>query len=161
RDGQIIARTVGHFGIKTVAGSSSKGGAQALRAMVKALKAGDCVGITPDGPRGPRMRATDGIVNLARLAGVPIIPATFGATRGRVLGSWDRFLVAWPFGRGVIVWGDPITVARDADADALAAARAEVEESLNAITAEADRLTGRVPVEPAEAAACCWACTAP
>ena len=149
RDGQIIARTVGHFGIKTVAGSSSRGGAQALRAMVKALKAGDCVGITPDGPRGPRMRASDGAVALARLSGVPIIPATFGAARGRVLQSWDRFLVAWPFGRGVIVWGDPIDVARDADAAALGAARLRVENALNAITVEADRLTGRVPVEPA------------
>ncbi|MAY67614.1 MAG: hypothetical protein CMM77_10840 [Rhodospirillaceae bacterium] len=151
RDGQIIARTVGHFGIMTVAGSSSKGGAQALRAMVKALKAGDCVGITPDGPRGPRMRASDGAVALARLAGVPIIPATFGAARGRVLQSWDRFLIAWPFGRGVILWGDPIEVARDADAAQMAAARTEVEDALNSITAEADRLTGRVPVEPAEA----------
>lgn len=150
RDGQIIARTVGHFGIRTVAGSSSKGGAQALRAMVKALKAGECVGITPDGPRGPRMRATDGIVSLARLSGVPIIPATFGAARGRVLGSWDRFLIAWPFGRGVIVWGDPIEVPRDADAAQLETARAEVEDALNAITAEADRLTGRDPVAPAE-----------
>tara|TARA_R110002072_G_scaffold202765_1_gene360740 strand:+ start:1874 stop:2593 length:720 start_codon:yes stop_codon:yes gene_type:complete len=148
RDGQIIARTVGHFGIKTVAGSSSRGGAQALRAMVKALKAGDCVGITPDGPRGPRMRASDGAVALARLSGVPIIPATFGAARGRVVQSWDRFLVAWPFGRGVIVWGDPIEVARDADADQLNAARTRVEEALNAITAEADRLTGRTPVTP-------------
>jgi hypothetical protein len=117
--------------------------------MVKALKAGDCVGITPDGPRGPRMRASDGAVALARLSGVPIIPATFGAARGRVLQSWDRFLVAWPFGRGVIVWGDPIDVARDADAAALGAARLRVENALNAITAEADRLTGRVPVEPA------------
>jgi len=152
RDGQIIARTVGHFGIRTVAGSSSKGGAQALRAMVKALKAGEWVGITPDGPRGPRMRASDGVVSLARLAGVPIIPATFGAARGRVLGSWDRFLVAWPFGRGVIVWGDPIEVPRDADATALEAARQSVEDALNDITAEADRLTGRAPVEPAEAA---------
>ncbi|HBC07773.1 MAG TPA: hypothetical protein DC046_09365 [Rhodospirillaceae bacterium] len=151
RDGQIIARTVGHFGIKTVAGSSSKGGAQALRAMVKALKAGDCVGITPDGPRGPRMRATDGAVALARLSGAPIIPATFGAARGKVLQSWDRFLVAWPFGRGVIVWGDPIEVPRDADAAQLDAARLRVEGALNAITAEADRLTGRAPVEPAMA----------
>ena len=149
RDGQIIARTVGHFGIKTVAGSSSRGGAQALRAMVKALKAGDCVGITPDGPRGPRMQASDGAVALARLSGVPIIPATFGAARGKVVQSWDRFLIAWPFGRGVIVWGDPIEVARDADADQLNAARTRVEDALNAITAEADRLTGRVPVEPA------------
>ncbi|MEQ9555746.1 MAG: lysophospholipid acyltransferase family protein [Rhodospirillales bacterium] len=151
RDGQIIARTVGHFGIKTVAGSSSRGGAQALRAMVKALKAGDCVGITPDGPRGPRMRASDGAVALARLSGVPIIPATFGAARGKVVQSWDRFLIAWPFGRGVIVWGDPIEVARDADADQLNAARTRVEDALNVITAEADRLTGRVPVEPAMA----------
>ena len=98
------------------------------------------------------MRASDGIVSLARLAGVPIIPATFGAARGRVLGSWDRFLVAWPFGRGVIVWGDPIEVPRDADATVLEAARQSVEDALNDISAEADRLTGREPVEPAEAA---------
>ena len=149
RDGQIIARTVGHFGIRTVAGSSSRGGAQALRAMVKALKAGEYVGITPDGPRGPYMRASDGIVSLARLAGVPIVPATFGVRRGKVLNSWDRFLVAWPFGRGVIVWGDAIEVARDADTQALEAARLQVETALNAITERADRLTGRDPVTPA------------
>ena len=130
--------------------SSSKGGAGALRAMLKALKAGDCVGITPDGPRGPRMRASDGIVNVARMSGAPILPATFGVSRGRVLGSWDRFLVAWPFGRGVIVWGQPIEVGRDADADALEDARARVEAGLNAVTREADRLSGRPPVEPAD-----------
>ena len=96
------------------------------------------------------MRATDGAVALARLSGAPIIPATFGAKRGRVLQSWDRFLVAWPFGRGVIVWGDPIKVPRDAKADELEAARARVETALNDITAEADRLTGRIPIEPAE-----------
>ncbi|MDD9878488.1 MAG: lysophospholipid acyltransferase family protein [Magnetovibrio sp.] len=148
RDGQLIARTVAHFGIDTVAGSTSRGGAQALRQMVKALNGGDYVGITPDGPRGPRMRASDGIVSVARLAGVPIIPATYSINRGRVLGSWDRFLVAWPFGRGVVVWGDPIEVPRQADADTLEAARQRVETSLNAITEKADRLVGRAPVEP-------------
>jgi lysophospholipid acyltransferase (LPLAT)-like uncharacterized protein len=153
RDGQIIARTVGHFGILTVAGSSSRGGAQALRAMVRALKSGKCIGITPDGPRGPRMRASDGIISVARLAGVPIIPATFSAVRGALLTSWDRFLVAAPLSRGVIVWGEPIEVARDADAAALEHARRQVEDGLNAITAEADGLLGREPVEPDEAAA--------
>lgn len=152
RDGQIIARTVGHFGIRTVTGSSSKGGAQALRAMVRAIKAGDCVGITPDGPRGPRMRASDGAVALARLSGVPIIPATYGTAAGRVLQSWDRFLVAWPFGRGVILWGDPILVPGDADAAAMEQARATLEAGLNAITERADRMTGRDPVVPAPAA---------
>ena len=149
RDGRLIADTVAHFGIDTVAGSSSKGGAQALRAMVKALKAGECVGITPDGPRGPRMRASDGIVSVARLAGVPVIPATYATRSGRVLGSWDRFLVAAPFTRGVIVWGEPIEVPRDADADALEATRLKIETAMNAITAEADGLGGRTPVDPA------------
>ena len=79
RDGQLIARTVGHFGIMTTAGSSTRGGSQALRAMVKALKDGDYVGITPDGPNGPRMRASEGIVGVARLSGAPVIPAAFGS----------------------------------------------------------------------------------
>lgn len=149
RDGQLIAHTVGHFGIKWAAGSSSRGGAQALRTMVKALKQGDYIGITPDGPRGPRMRASDGVVSVARLSGVPVIPAAFGTTRGRCLSSWDRFLLAWPFGRGVIVWGDPIYVDRKAGSEDLESARRQVEDGLNAVTAEADRLSDRPPVEPA------------
>lgn len=149
RDGQLIARTVGHFGIRTAAGSSTRGGARALRAMVKALANGDYVGVTPDGPRGPRMRASDGIVSIARLAGVPVIPAAFGATRGRFLDTWDRFLLASPFGRVVVVWGTPIAVDRAAGAEAAEAARRRIEDGLNAVTAEADRLCGRAPVEPA------------
>lgn len=146
RDGRLIADTVGHFGIQTVTGSSSKGGAAALRSMVKALKAGDYVGITPDGPRGPRMRASDGVAAVARLAGVPVIPAAFGAHRRKVLGSWDRFLIAWPFSGGVFVWGDPISVGKDADPEA---ARQAIEAALIWVADEADRLTGQPPVEPA------------
>jgi lysophospholipid acyltransferase (LPLAT)-like uncharacterized protein len=149
RDGQLIARTVGHFGIRTAAGSTTRGGAQALRAMVKALAGGDCVGVTPDGPRGPRMRASDGIISVARLSGVPIIPAAYGTTRGRFLNSWDSFLVAWPFGRVVVVWGEPVHVDRHAEGDAGEMARRQVEDGLNAVTQKADRLTGRTPVEPA------------
>jgi lysophospholipid acyltransferase (LPLAT)-like uncharacterized protein len=152
RDGRLIAQTVAHFGIHWLAGSSSKGGSQALRAMLKALKAGECVGITPDGPRGPRMRASAGIVNVARLSGCPVIPATFGAAPRKVLGSWDRFVVPWPLAKGGLFWGRPIAVPRDADEAALEACRRAVEDELNAITAEADR---RMAVEPvhAEAAA--------
>lgn len=149
RDGRLIADTVAHFGIDTVSGSSSKGGAGALRAMVRHLKAGECVGVTPDGPRGPRMRASDGIVAAARLSGAPIIPATYSSTAGRNLGSWDRFLVARPFSSGVVLWGTPIHVAGDADAAAMEIARQELEDSLNAITNEADRLCDRPTVEPA------------
>lgn len=150
RDGQIIARTVSHFGIDTVAGSSSRGGSAALRAMLKALKAGRCVGITPDGPRGPRMRASEGIVQVARLSGVPVIPCSFSVRRRRLLGSWDRFVLALPFSTGVFVWGRPIAVPSDAGSEILAGCQKEVEESLNAITAEADSLMGHARVLPAD-----------
>src|SRR5260221_8913285 len=52
-DGQLIRRTIGHFGVDAIAGSTSKGGGEALRQIVRALKQGVCIGITPDGPRGP------------------------------------------------------------------------------------------------------------
>lgn len=149
RDGRIIAKTVSHFGIDTVTGSSTRGGTAALRRMVNTLRDGGHVGVTPDGPRGPRMRASDGVVAVAKLSGVPVIPATYAVTRRRVLGTWDRFVVAWPFNRGVIVWGQPVDVARDADATALESARQAIEDGLNAITAEADRMVGQAAIDPA------------
>ncbi len=148
-DGQLIAHTVKHFGIRTIAGSTSRGGAGALRAMLKILASGNCAGITPDGPRGPRMRASAGIVDAARLAGAAIVPATFAVKRRLVLSSWDRFIVPLPFTRGVFVWGEPIEVARDADPETREQARREVEDRLNALCLEADRLVGAAPVEPA------------
>jgi len=149
QDGQLIARTNRHFGIKTVVGSSSKGGARAMRDMVRLLADGEYVGITPDGPRGPRMRASDGVISVAKLSGVPILPVSYSTSRGKHLGSWDRFLVAKPFGRGVIVWGDPIYVDRNAGAETSVQVRNQVEDSLNRITSEADERVGRTPVDPA------------
>ncbi len=152
RDGRLISETVSHFGIKTIAGSTSKGGAAALRAMVRTVKAGEYIGITPDGPRGPRMRAQEGIVTIARLAKVPVIPVSFASNRSKVLGSWDRFVVALPFGRGAFVWGEPIEVPHTADKEILEETRQKIEDGLNATCAEADRLCGLIPVEPAEVA---------
>ncbi|MEO5373675.1 MAG: lysophospholipid acyltransferase family protein [Alphaproteobacteria bacterium] len=150
RDGQLIGVVISHFGVGTIAGSTSKGGAEALRAMVRMLRGGGWIGITPDGPRGPRMRASAGVAMVAKLSGLPIIPAAYSTARGRTLGSWDRFLLALPFSRGVFVWGRPIEVPRDADAAALEGCRKALEDELNAITAAADRRMGRAPVEPAE-----------
>ena len=115
RDGRIIADAVAYFGIRSVAGSTTRGGTTALRALVKLLAAGDCVAITPDGPAGPAMVAASGIVNVARLAGVPIQPVVFATSRRRIMDTWDRLYVAKPFGRGVILWGEPIEIERDLD----------------------------------------------
>jgi lysophospholipid acyltransferase (LPLAT)-like uncharacterized protein len=142
RDGRIIADAVGHFGITSIAGSSSRGGLAALRAMVKQLKNGDCVGITPDGPRGPAMQASQGIVAAARLAQVPIIPLAYATRRRRVMGTWDRFHLAFPFTTGIFLWGAPIEVPGDADEATLERYRLLVEERLTALGAEADRRMG-------------------
>ncbi len=149
RDGQFSAEVVGRFGIKTVLGSSSQGGANAFRSLIKALKNGNYVGIAPDGPRGPRMRASGGIISVARLSGAPIIPVAISSTNGRNLSSWDHFLVAWPFGRRVLVWGTPIYVERTISSKDEEIARCQVEDALNHVTAEADRLTDRPVVTPA------------
>jgi len=145
-DGQLIARTVKHFGIETVTGSSTRGGSEALRALVRLIKSGVSVGITPDGPRGPRMHASDGAIALARLSGAPILPAAVSVSRRMVMNSWDKLIVALPFGDGAMVWGEPVHVSGDADPAAL---RPRLEAELNRVSAEADRLVGHPPISPA------------
>ena len=149
RDGRLISRTVKHFGIESVEGSTSKGGAQATRRLIKLLREGGVVGITPDGPRGPRMRVSEGTIALARLSGASIVPSAYSVSRRRILGSWDCFVLALPFSRGVFLWGDPVEVPRDADAAMLEAKRIEVEDAMNALTDRADAMMGHPRIEPA------------
>lgn len=148
QDGQLIARTVGYFGIATVAGSDNRNTTGAIRAMVRAVRRGQCIGITPDSPPGPRMRAKNGVAVLARLAGVPVIPASYSCTRRRVLKTWDRLVVPLPLSRGVFLWGKPIQIAGDADEAAIERARLEIETALSTLSAEADRRCGHPAIEP-------------
>jgi 3-deoxy-D-manno-octulosonic-acid transferase len=141
-DGQIIADAVTYFGVDSIAGSTSRGGSAALRTMLKRLKDGDCVGITPDGPRGPAMSVSIGIVNLARLAQVPILPITYATSRRRLLATWDRFHLPWPFGRGVYLWGEPIAVAPELDAGGLERTRQLIETRMVQMVELADGRVG-------------------
>lgn len=153
RDGQLISRTLEFLKFNTVAGSTQKGGAEALRKLRAVIRDGNVAGITPDGPRGPRMRVSPGVIQLARLTGAPIFPLTFSARPRRVFDSWDRFVLPLPFARGVFVWGEPMAVARDADKATAEAARRDLEDRLNALTREADAELGYDPIEPAPAPA--------
>jgi lysophospholipid acyltransferase (LPLAT)-like uncharacterized protein len=146
RDGRIIAETMRHFAIDTLAGSTRRGGSQALRAMLRTLSDGISIGITPDGPRGPRMRVSMGAVTVARMSGAPIIPLTYATSHRVILGSWDRFHLPLPFGRGIFIIGEPIAVGREED---LEAARRRLEEAMIRDARAADRHVGRVPIEPA------------
>ena len=153
-DGQVIADIVGRFGIDTVRGSTydrakrrDKGGAQAYQAALKSLEQRGVVAMTPDGPRGPRMRAQAGAAQLAISTGCPVIPIAFSARRGRLLRSWDRFLVPWPFGRGVQIYGPVMRPPGPGAADHDAFTRA-IEAALTEVTDRADQLCHRPRVAP-------------
>lgn len=150
-DGRLTTAVMSHFNIDTVTGSTRKGGTAALRQLARLLKNGACAGITPDGPRGPRMRVSLGAMMLARMSGAPLVPATYAARPRKVIGSWDRFVLPLPFGRGVFAWGEPIALAPDIDAAAMETARVLLEERMNTLAAEADAMLGLPPVEPAPA----------
>lgn len=154
RDGELIARAMDPFGIGTVRGSAAKagkkdkGGSGALRMMVRQLKLNEYAGFTPDGPRGPRMRASTGVIAAARLARVPILPVTYAVKRRRVLNSWDRFILPWPFNRGVYLWGEPIDVHSD-QTETPEAAALRLEAAMNALCDRADAICGHAPIPPA------------
>jgi len=141
RDGRFIGAAVARFGVRMLYGSSRRGGAQAMAGMLRALREGDPVLITPDGPRGPRRRAAMGVAQLAALSGAPVVPIGAASSAHRRVGSWDRLMLPLPFGRGALVAGLPITVARDGAPAALPA----IEAALDAACVAADALCGVPP----------------
>ncbi|MGK7864207.1 lysophospholipid acyltransferase family protein [Falsiroseomonas sp. E2-1-a4] len=142
RDGRFIGAAVGRFGVEMIYGSSRRGGAGALTALLRTLRRGQPVLITPDGPRGPRRQAAPGVAQVAALSGAPVVPLGASSSAQRRLGSWDRLMLPLPFGRGVVVCGPPITVPRDAAEAALPGIAAALTEACR----EADRLCGVVDV---------------
>jgi lysophospholipid acyltransferase (LPLAT)-like uncharacterized protein len=135
RDGELMTRFVRRFGLDAVRGSSSRGGAPAVRALAAALRAGDDVVLAPDGPRGPRQRVQPGLAALAAITGAPVVPLAFAARPARRLSTWDAFLIPAPFARCALVIGDSVSVRRDEDR---AAAVERLERALEGATTAAD-----------------------
>jgi lysophospholipid acyltransferase (LPLAT)-like uncharacterized protein len=136
RDGRLIGTLMRRFGVGLVFGSSSRGGPSSLRACADLLTKGDHIVITPDGPRGPRRLAAPGVAQLAAMSGTRVLPTAAQTTRRIILDSWDRMVLPLPFGRGVIVCGEAIAVAREA----WDASLPHITAALNEAAAEADRL---------------------
>lgn len=158
RDGGIVASTALTVGAEVIRGSEakkgsgkSKRGLEAMRDMVRHIEGGGAIAMTPDGPRGPRMRAKRGPVVLAKIAGAPLLALTW-ATSSRIVinDSWDKFMLPLPFAKGVLIWGNPIAPpAPDANDAEIEAVRLALEVELNRISAEADALVGHAAIEPA------------
>jgi lysophospholipid acyltransferase (LPLAT)-like uncharacterized protein len=132
-DGEYIARLLMHWGLGVIRGSSSSGGDAAFREMIRALRAGKSIAITPDGPRGPRQKLKPGLLQLAQITGAPIILCAAAATRAWWFVSWDRFLVPQPFARVAVEYAEPFVIPRNATADDLTRLNDHIEQTLNAV----------------------------
>ena len=130
RDGEFLSRVLAHFGLPTIRGSSTRGGRRSFLALVRHIRGGGSAAIAPDGPRGPRHRAQPGIIGLARLSGVAILPVAVGARWKVEFQSWDRFLLPLPCSRVVVAYDEPVVVPSTADAELMEQKRRELESKL-------------------------------
>ena len=124
KDGEVIARILTWMGYQLIRGSTSRGAGRALLGLVRTLKEGKDVAITPDGPRGPKHKFAPGAAVAANRAGVPILPAVAHVDRYWELRTWDGFVIPKPFARITIVYGDPTHVKGDTPREAAESAAA-------------------------------------
>jgi len=150
KSGDFSARTNTLFGYHIIRGSAAKksdptkqkGGAQAFRDMLRWVRGGNAVALTPDGPRGPAREMTEGTLKLSQMSGAPVILVGQSSSRFLSLNSWDRQHVPLPFARGVMVWEVHPPIPAEADPEQVEVLRDLIGGRLNAVTERADQLMG-------------------
>jgi lysophospholipid acyltransferase (LPLAT)-like uncharacterized protein len=134
RDGGLLTRILELFGVQPVRGSSSRRGAQALLEMTSWAERNYDLAITPDGPRGPCFTVQEGVIALAQLTGLTIIPVTYQINWKFRLNTWDRFQVPLPFTRCDVIFGQPVQVPREATEEQREFLRRKLEDTLKSLT---------------------------
>jgi len=137
RDGELITQVVKRLGFGVVRGSTTRGGARALREMTSRVDRGHLC-VTPDGPRGPRRHVHQGLAYLASRTGLPIVGAGMAFREPWRAKSWDRFAVPRPFQVAACVTPKAVFVPPDADRDTIEECRLEVERRMQAASLEAE-----------------------
>jgi len=148
RDSEMLGRVLTRLGVTRALGSSTRGSVSALRQLLRLVRDGYDLALTPDGPKGPRRRVKPGVIATAAHTGKPVVPVAFAASRGRRVGSWDRTLLPYPFSRGIYLYGEPMIVPRDVSREDTERFRKRLEEEIDTLTDEADRAVG-FPLEDA------------
>lgn len=155
-DGEPVARAIGHLDLHAVRGSAAnkkknkdKGGVRAIAEAIRLLRSGTAVCITPDGPRGPAEQVSPGAITIAQRAGAPILPYALSISPAWRLGTWDRFIIPFPFTRGAIVLGELLPTSRESDSEIL---RSQLQARLDAASRRADILVGIHPASTPDTA---------
>ena len=147
KDGEIAATVLRTFGIVPIRGSSSNRGKDALKAAVSHVAGGNPLGLTVDGPRGPRGTCKRGICDIARRTGRPVVPLVAVPLWRKEIRSWDRFQIPLPLSRLVVIYGEPIVVEPDADDEHIYRCCERIATRLSMLEQQADawRSSGDVP----------------
>lgn len=143
-DGEYIARTIEKLGFVAVRGSSSRGGAQALRGLKKQLEKGAPVAFTIDGPRGPKYVAKPGPVMLAQASALPMAAFYVAVKDAWVLNTWDQMVIPQPFSKALVRVSAKMRVPEDADEARMADFHRQLQLALERVTAFAETNVGRV-----------------
>lgn len=138
-DGELIAGIVDRLGLKSIRGSTSRGGTQAMKELLDDLGSGHDYAFTPDGPRGPRHCFQAGAIYFASRSGLPLVPATVAYRHCWKLRSWDQFVIPWPFTRAVVHVKEILRVPPALDGDGVERWRKKAETLLRETTEETDR----------------------
>ncbi len=139
-DGELMGRAIRYLGFGHVRGSSTRGGTRAIFELVKKVEQGFDLGITVDGPKGPKFVVKPGPVEIAKLSGAPIVPITASSASHWAFNSWDAFEVPKPLSRVTVRYGEPVAVPPDADPETIEEHRLLVENRLREITEINDRM---------------------
>lgn len=145
KDGELSMAVLRQLGYPIIVGSSSRGGARAMKEMIRTLRGGMTIAITPDGPRGPIHSITDGVAFLAHMTGYPVVPVGIHVERAWRMPSWDRFTVPKPFARIHAHMGAPIPVPRRISEEEVRALTPGIREAMLTAEREAARRAGAEP----------------
>lgn len=138
QDGSLFAKIALLMGYSIIRGSSFERAVPAARSLLKVLRRNQTIVVVADGSRGPRHKAQPGSLQLASMAGVPVIPMTFDSKFRIELNSWDRLIIPLPFTRCTLNFGEPIHVPRHASDENIVTKQSQLETELNRITLESN-----------------------
>lgn len=139
-DGEIVAKGIECLNLKSVRGSTKRRGVAASLELIDKLNAGASAAIMIDGPRGPRGKVKDGIVNISKITGVPIIPVVWGSKNKSFLefNTWDKFRVPVGFCKTIALYGNPIHIPKDIKKEDMQEYCNQIENELNRLVIDLD-----------------------
>lgn len=142
RDGEMQKHIFERFGFQIIRGSTGRGGEKALVQAIRVLKKGGTMAMTPDGPRGPSGKVQDGVMVMAQKSGAALLPGAFSCRPRFQAGSWDRYMVPYPFAKGIVLFAEPIYVPKDASPEVVEELRLKLEMEMNRLEREAEQMMG-------------------